>query len=211
MKVFLVRHGQSQDRVENRKQTPHTPLSVLGLAQADAVAKRLQDEEIHIIISSPMTRALQTAEAISSKLNIPLTQNDLLRELGAPSIDGVSYEDPLHQKWSLEVAKNKINLDWKFKPEDESFRELLIRADLLRKELISKHQGQNILLVSHGFLISCFIAVCVLGSDCPDKNIIQLIKYPNIKNTAISELEYLEEEKIWRFNLLNDHLHIKNL
>ena len=211
MKVFLVRHGQSQDRVENKKQSPHTPLSTLGLAQADAVAKRLQDEEIHIIIPSPMTRALQTAEAISSKLNIPLTQNDLIREIGSPSLDGILYSDPLHKEWSVEVGSNIANLDWKFRQNDESFRELLARANAFKTELVSKYQSQNILLVSHGFFIICFLAVSILGIDCPDKNLIQFLKYPAIKNTGISQLDYLEDEKVWRFNLLNDHLHIRGL
>ncbi len=211
MKVFLVRHGQSQDRVENKKQSPHTPLRALGLAQADAVAKRLQDEEIHIIISSPMNRALQTAQAISSKINIPVTQNILLQEKGAPSIEGVLYADPLHEKFMDQVNKNKLNLDWKFSNEDESFRELLQRATKVKIDLISQYPSQNVLLVTHGFFMMCFISVCILGSDCPDKNVIYFINSLKISNTSISELEYLEEEKIWKFNLLNDHLHIKDL
>jgi len=211
MKVFLVRHGQSQDRVENKKQSPHTPLSTLGLAQADAVAKRLQDEEIHIIISSPMTRALQTAQSISSKINVPITQNNLLQEKGAPSIEGVSYTDKLHERFMEAANANKLNLDWKFSNADESFRELLQRASKLKDELIDKYSGQNVLLVSHGFLMMCFVSVCVLGLDCSDDKIIRFINSLKVSNTSISELEYLEEEEFWDFNLLNDHLHIRSL
>lgn len=211
MKVFLVRHGQSQDRVENRKQTSHTPLSKLGLVQADAVAKRLQDEEIQIIVSSPMNRALQTAEAISSKINIPVTQNDLLREMETPSIDGVLFSDQLHKKFSLEVEANAKNIDWKFEEGDESFRELLARANNLKLEIISKYQGRNILLVSHGFLIICLITVTALEPDSPDKSLIDLVRFPNIGNTGISELEYQEDKGVWRLNLLNDHLHIRGI
>lgn len=211
MKVFLVRHGQSQDSVENKKQSPHTSLSELGLAQADAVAKRLQNEVIHIIISSPMNRALQTARSISSKINVPVTQNNLLQEKGAPSIEGVSYAASIHKKFTLDAEADKFNLDWKFRDDDESFRELLKRASILKNELIAEYKGQNILLVSHGFFISCLLAVCALGHDCPDKNLIYFLQSVSIKNTSVSELEYLEKEKVWRFNLLNDHLHIRSL
>ena len=69
MKVYFVRHGQTNSNKESRHQFPETPLSDHGLTQADAVAKRFKHLKVDLIISSPYTRALQTATAIKEANN----------------------------------------------------------------------------------------------------------------------------------------------
>ncbi|MDQ3063232.1 MAG: histidine phosphatase family protein, partial [Acidobacteriota bacterium] len=62
-KLYLVRHGQSDGNAEGRfgGHSP-TPLSALGLQQADLTAQVLAKEKINAIYSSDLFRAVQTAQ-----------------------------------------------------------------------------------------------------------------------------------------------------
>jgi len=66
VKLILVRHGQTLWNREKRVQgVSDIELSNRGSAQADCLARSLRNEEIDTIISSPLKRAIQTAEAIN--------------------------------------------------------------------------------------------------------------------------------------------------
>ena len=70
-KIIIVRHGETQDNVERRFQGwIDTPLNETGLSQAQAVADRLKGEIIGAIYTSDLSRAKQTAEAISAILSL---------------------------------------------------------------------------------------------------------------------------------------------
>ncbi|PYS78380.1 MAG: hypothetical protein DMF66_06650, partial [Acidobacteria bacterium] len=65
-RILLVRHGQSQGNAERRfgGHSP-TPLSELGLRQAEATARALTVENLTAIYSSDLLRAVQTAEPLA--------------------------------------------------------------------------------------------------------------------------------------------------
>ncbi len=67
IKIILVRHGETEwNRVKRIQGSgSDTPLSEIGLGQAAAVALRLKNEKIQAIYSSPLQRALHTAQAIA--------------------------------------------------------------------------------------------------------------------------------------------------
>jgi broad specificity phosphatase PhoE len=76
-KLYLVRHGQRLDAVDKQWHAKQggdkydSPLSSTGIMQAEQLARRLQDEAIDVIISSPYLRALQTAQPIAEALGMP--------------------------------------------------------------------------------------------------------------------------------------------
>jgi broad specificity phosphatase PhoE len=70
MKLVLVRHGRPD---EDERARPHDPpLRADGRAQAEAVASRLVQEGITRIVSSPMARAVQTAQPLADRLGLPI-------------------------------------------------------------------------------------------------------------------------------------------
>jgi probable phosphoglycerate mutase len=74
MKLVLVRHGRPD---EDDRERPHDPpLRADGIAQARAVADRLALEGVTRIVSSPMTRALQTAEPLAERLGLAIETID---------------------------------------------------------------------------------------------------------------------------------------
>ena len=75
--LFLVRHGEAQyDLAEQRRliggMRDFVPLTACGRQQADQAACQLLGCNINKILSSPMTRAMETAHIISSRLQVPL-------------------------------------------------------------------------------------------------------------------------------------------
>ena len=66
MSIYLIRHGKTAGNAERRLQVPETPLNDAGLEQAAKLGNRLRDAGVERILSSDLTRALQTAEAVST-------------------------------------------------------------------------------------------------------------------------------------------------
>jgi len=57
MKLYLVRHGQSEGNVKQTHQCEDVPLSEEGIKQVKLLAKRLKNNEISTIYASPFLRA----------------------------------------------------------------------------------------------------------------------------------------------------------
>jgi len=68
MTVYFIRHGQSEfNEVFDGTADPmifDAPLTPLGLSQAAAVRQEIRDLKITRVITSPLTRAIQTAKTI---------------------------------------------------------------------------------------------------------------------------------------------------
>ena len=83
--MYLARHGQTMFNVifGETKQDPgieDPPLTELGFEQAAALAEQCAELDIHRIISSPYTRALETARMVANRLDIPVTVEPDVRE-----------------------------------------------------------------------------------------------------------------------------------
>ena len=81
MDILLTRHGQTEWNVLKKVQgKANIALNETGENQALITAQNLIDEEIDLIISSPLKRALQTAEIINKTKNIPLIIDERISE-----------------------------------------------------------------------------------------------------------------------------------
>lgn len=70
MRLVLIRHGRPDEDERDRPHDP--PLRGDGREQAQAVAARLAQEGITRIVSSPMARAMQTAQPLADRLGLPV-------------------------------------------------------------------------------------------------------------------------------------------
>jgi len=82
--ILWVRHGQSTwnviDRMQGHELSP--PLTDLGREQAAAAAASLADRGVVRLLSSPATRALETAQIIAERLGLEVEVEPLLLEKG---------------------------------------------------------------------------------------------------------------------------------
>lgn len=82
--IFWVRHGQSTwnaiDRMQGHELSP--PLTDLGRAQSAQAADALVGRGVVHLLSSPATRALETAAVIGERLGLDVVTEPLLLEKG---------------------------------------------------------------------------------------------------------------------------------
>jgi len=93
MQLIIIRHGETLWNKEGRVQgISDVELSAAGIEQARLLALSLKDHPIRVIHTSPLKRALKTAEVINEFHRKEIrTHNDLM-EIDAGDFEGVSYK-----------------------------------------------------------------------------------------------------------------------
>lgn len=184
--LTLVRHGQTKYNSENRIQgsTAESPLNENGHAQAEALAKKLKKEKAHydVILSSDLTRAVETAEYIAKELGIPHEEKwDILRERDLGAWTGRVYDDVM--KTHPTAADNINHAMSHHTPENgESLQQFFDRAEKASHMLREKFAGKRVLLVSHGGFIQ---ALRIVVENRSYKECVDLLP----KNTETVEME----------------------
>jgi len=140
--ICLVRHGVTDWNYEGRAQgRADLPLNAEGLRQIELVAARLSAEPWDAIYSSPLSRALHTAEAIGRATGLSVTADAELAERDITPIEGTTSRDRL-QRWP--------DSGWRRLPGMESHAACGARAKAAVLAIAGRHPGQRILCVSHG-------------------------------------------------------------
>jgi broad specificity phosphatase PhoE len=104
--LILVRHGETVHNVAKIAQGwTDSVLSEHGQQQVRALAERLKDYAPDAIVSSPLGRALSTAQAIADATGLPVTTRDELREMNYGAWEGRSFldvrreDEDIYQRW----------------------------------------------------------------------------------------------------------------
>ncbi|MFD0868495.1 Phosphoglyceromutase [Chlamydia abortus] len=144
--IYMVRHAKAP-YIFGQEQT--RGLSEEGLAAARKVADILAEVEVDYIISSNYRRAVQTVQNLAERKGLPVIEFDQLRER---AIIGLEYE----AEWEdLLKAIEKSFADPDFALEGgESTREAQQRAIPVIEELLNDHRGQNIVVGTHGNIMT---------------------------------------------------------
>lgn len=148
MKILLIRHGETEWNVgEVFRGRVDIDLNENGRKQAELLAEYLKDLEIEAIYSSPLKRALKTAEAIARyhKLAVKIAPNlndlDFGQWQGLPLRDVAEKYKELYMQWVNRPEQVKI-------PGGESLNDVGERTTIVVKEVVAKYKG-TVALVSH--------------------------------------------------------------
>lgn len=198
-KVLLIRHGQT---VWNRggKYQGHTDvqLSEEGREQARRLRQRFINDRIDAFYASDLSRAMETASIIAEGRGAPVVPVPALRELNFGVWEGLTYQEILAgygylaERWYIDPTGLAI-------PNGETFEELKERSYRVMQDLVARHPGQTILVVSHGGTIRAIICA-VLDLDL--KNIWSFRQ----DNTAVNIIDFYEQRAV--LSLLNDTHHL---
>lgn len=211
MKIYFVRHGESEDNLNRIRQRDNSPLSETGLKQANFVAKRLAKLPIDQIIASPFTRTHQTAEAISREINKEIIFSDLFVERKKPSvIEGLPAGDPQGDKIMDEFQKNFYLPDYHYSDE-ENFFDLKKRAGEA-VQFLKQQTAEHVVVVTHGLFLRHLLGVLIFGDQYSQKEAERMLNF-RTQNTGISLCEYVPEEvsansEGWRIEAWNDQAHL---
>lgn len=161
--TLLVRHGQTPLSAERRfAGRGDIPLTDLGREQAAATAAWLAARHrIDAVVSSPLRRARCTAEAVAEAAGIPLVIDDGLVETDFGSWEGLSFAE-VRSRWPAEMTAWLASVD-AAPPGGESFAAVGGRVLSALDRLLSAHQGQTLVVVSHVTPIKTVICRALLA------------------------------------------------
>jgi probable phosphoglycerate mutase len=148
--ILLIRHGQTEwNRVERFRGRADVPLNETGLAQAEATGRRVAAEWQPVAIyTSPLSRAVKTAEAIAQHFNLPVQIHPGLADIDYGEWQGLT-PDEARQRWPEEIDAWYNRPHLARIPGGETLDALRTRAMHTVHELASRHPGETIALVGH--------------------------------------------------------------
>lgn len=178
------------------------PLAPVGFDQAQQLAKRLEGVEFSAVYSSNLSRAEQTAQALTEGRSVePVLLSDL-RETGHGEWDGLTLTE-IRAQYPMEYDSFMGQKEEFVPPGGESVAQVTKRASTVTRELRSLHSGhENLLIVSHsGTLRALLVTLLALP----------LAAYWSyrVNPCALSIIQVLQENAV--VELWNDVSHISGL
>jgi len=202
--ITFLRHGESTGNVENRLQgLSDFPLSETGRAQARALGERWQAEGLTFdtAITSPLSRARETAEIIAAALQIPTFELEPLwveRDMGKRS--GMTMEEINAQFPNPDF----INPYDSFDASGESDWALYLCGGQALHKILQRPPAKY-LIVTHGAILNMTL-YAILGI-APQPNF-QGPRF-RMENTAFCQFRYYPLAHRWRVDVIGDQNHWK--
>lgn len=172
MPIALIRHGQTDWNATLRIQgSTDIPLNDTGRQQAGSIIDRLDASQWDLVVSSPLSRARETAEILAAGLGLDLGP-------AIPELVERAYGEA--EGATAEVVRE--NWPDRQYPGMESESDVQVRGAAALAAIEERFPGRNVLAVSHGTLIRLTVGF-VTGTVVP-----------SLPNTAIVELDHVGDE-----------------
>ena len=161
-KVILIRHGQTSWNQSRRIQGGNndTVLDEEGERQCRCLAQRLKKENIEAVYSSPLSRAMGTAQWIAGGHNLDVIEEPAFREMNCGTLEGAEIRDIGSRLQKLVNGGNEDELLFKGRG-GESCDQLQSRDWTAILEKVEKHQDGTIVVVSHYFVLASILCAAV--------------------------------------------------
>lgn len=163
-RLLLVRHGATLLSAEDRfAGATDVALSDEGRAQAERLAERLAGAELAAVYCSPMKRTLETAAIIVGAHALVPIPRDGLREVNHGRWEGLKRQE-VEARFPDEYAAWDTD-PFTVAPEGgESGVSVMARALPVIREIVVRHAGANVLVVSHKATLRLLLS-SLLGFD----------------------------------------------
>jgi len=152
MNLLLIRHAESQGNFELRLQGRREfPLTDLGIAQAQALAARLAPLQIAAIYSSPIGRAIETAEVIAAKVGLEVIPESRVQEYDfGEAVSGRTWEEIRVGSPEVVAAMRSSESEFPRYPGEEGRAAFQERVRSAFTDLTECHTGdQSLAVVTH--------------------------------------------------------------
>lgn len=158
MLIYVVRHGETRSNVEGYLQgQTDDPINENGKALAVITGQAMKDIKFDACISSPLSRARETAEIIlreSGNDSVPIEIDERILE-----IDMGEWERKKFRPGEREVDENQIKMfftnPFQFDgcPGGETIQQVCDRTQEFLKELLARNDDKTYLVTTHGFAL----------------------------------------------------------
>ena len=155
MRLLLIRHGESLANAAGRLQGHlDIELSERGRLQAARIAERLAPLGIEALYTSPLGRARQTAQIVADRLGVSLEEREALMERDVGVLAGLTRDEIIERFPRYMPARTSLQqIEIEGFEQDGVFAQ---RALQTLTEIIERHAGQTVAVVTHGGIIFSF-------------------------------------------------------
>ncbi|KAK9166860.1 hypothetical protein Scep_002051 [Stephania cephalantha] len=198
--VIIVRHGETEWNADGRIQGHlDVELNEVGRRQAAAVANRLSKEtKISTVYSSDLKRAFETAHIIASSCgSLQVIKDSDLRERHLGDLQGLVFREAVKLERKAYKAFLSHRTDQEIPGGGESLDQLYERCTSALQRIGDRHQGECVVVVTHGGVVRTLYEKAVPNGKSPGK----------IGNTSVSVL-HLSNEEDWLIKTWNDTSHL---
>ena len=197
--IFLIRHGATAQNLQRRYLgVTDEPLSEVGVVQAETLAAHFANEDISSIYSSPLSRALMTAEAIAHPHSITVKTLDKLGEVNFGLWEGLTF-DEIKEQFPDEQSQWFADPDNFTFPEGESVKHFRERVLSCLDEILAA-KGDTVVVAHGGTLRFILCNICKWPMDC--------LHSFELKNAGVTILNQYENSCV--VEVLNDTCHLKS-
>lgn len=197
-RLVLVRHGATELSAEHRLSGRNDlALDEAGQRQAAELAKR-SFGDVAAIVSSPLRRARETADAIAAALAVPVTVDENFAEVDFGAFEGMTFAEAraaYPDEFDAWVASPEVA-----PPGGESFATLARRARRGRDAVVARHPDAAVLVVTHVSPIKLLVRAAL---DAPLTGIFHM----HLDIASVSSLDYLGDGSA-TLRLFNDTSHL---
>lgn len=156
--IYLTRHGQTMWNIEKRLQgRGNSPLTEDGIERAKELRDRIKDIKLDVIYSSPIERALTTANIIKGDKNVEVVTDDGLREMCFGDYEGKITDEVMKENpnWDISlIMKGNTELA---APNGENLAEVRERVAKAMDSIIEENKGKTVLVVAHGITLKAIM------------------------------------------------------
>ena len=187
-RLILCRHGETDWNVEGRYQgQADPPLNATGVVQARELAVQLREIGLDIAYSSPLLRAVQTAQIVAEQQSLPLLIEPRLMEIHQGDWQGHLRSEI--SAWYPDIFRRWQTEPWTVSPPGgESVAQVQERVNHALDDILTQHPGRCIGLFAHRIPI----ALIKLRYQALDRDIVRSIDLPN---TYWEEIQLDEDQR----------------
>jgi probable phosphoglycerate mutase len=201
-RLVLVRHGATEHSAAMRFSGRNDlPLDAAGEAQAAALALRLKGvRHARTVVTSPLPRARQTAEAIAAAAGLGVETNDDLIETDFGAWEGLTYAE-VAERYPDQLREWQRSPDVA-PPDGEPFSAVGRRARRASDAIIAAHPGETVVVVSHVTPIKSLVQ---LALDAPPIALFRI----HLDTASVSQVDYYADGNC-SVRLVNDTSHLRS-
>jgi ribonuclease H / adenosylcobalamin/alpha-ribazole phosphatase len=199
-RLVLVRHGSTEHSADKRFSGRNDlPLNELGELQAAALVRRATSlGAVSAVVTSPLRRARQTAEAIAAKLGHSVELNEYLAEVDFGAWEGLTFAEA-QRDYAGELSAWLTSPD-AAPPGGESFAAAGNRVRRGRDAVIAAHPGETVVVVTHVTPIKTLVR---LALEAPPVSMFRI----HLDTASMSIIDYYADGNS-SVRLLNDTSHL---
>ena len=162
MKIYLIRHGETELNKQRRLQgQSDILLNENGRRLAEITGRALSNVPFDYVFSSPLKRALETAELVIGNRNIPIVTDKRIQEISFGEYEGLCFHP---ENYNI-PDKDFLNFfqapeRYKVPPKGESFQEVIARTGEFWREITedTQYRDKTILVSTHGCALKAILA-----------------------------------------------------